>query len=320
VPRIVAASLVLALVLLVQAGAVAPLLAQGAQGVLAEEASAPRRPAAVAPPFDGEPAEERVARARAHFVLGMQFFETRAYRDAIREFQLAIALVPIADVWFNIGRAHEELGDYERARAAFERYLRDRVDAPDAAAVRQRLSALAQRSADQARGLAASSGNGSLRIHAVPDHALVALDGRVVSPQMQQRPILLAAGRHRLEVARPGFIPFRAELSIESGLLTSAYPRLVPLTPPVAPPPEPARTWTWVALGLAGAGAITSATFGAVSLEQQSEGDVEGARAWSRRADVALAGTAVCALAAAVLYFVEAPSETPRARGARAAR
>lgn len=303
------------LALLVQAAGVALTRAR-AQG-----ASAPAsRPASITQGSEGERPQERVARARAHFVLGMQFFETRAYRDAIREFQLAIALVPIADVWFNIGRAHEELGDFERARAAFERYLRDRVDAPDAAAVRQRVQGLAQRSADRTRGLAASSGDGSLRMHGVPAEALVALDGRVVSEQTRERPILLAAGRHRLEVSRPGFVPFRAEVSIEPGLLTSAYPRLAPLTTPVAPPRERARTWTWVALGLAGAGAITSLAFGAASLEQQSDGDSEAAHAWSRRADVALAGASVCALAAAVLYFAEEPSEMPRAYGTRAER
>ena len=32
------------------------------------------------------------------------------------------------------------------------------------------------------------------------------------------------------------------------------------------------------------------------------------ARTWARRSDVALIGTSVCALAAALLYFIEAPA------------
>jgi tetratricopeptide (TPR) repeat protein len=238
----------------------------------------------------------------------MQFFEVRAYRDAIREFSLVREITPSAEVWFNIGRAHEELGEYERARLAFERYLRDRVDAPDAAAIRQRLAALAQRAAARESGSLLASGDGSLKIQAPASGAVVALDGRVISQRSE--PLLLAAGRHRLEVTREGFVPFRAELSIEPGMLTTAHPVLQPLTRPAQAPVASQRA-TWWALGVAGAGLLASGVFGALAIDRQAHGDAPQARAWADRSDVALAGTSVCALTAAILFFSSARSEPP---------
>jgi hypothetical protein len=254
--------------------------------------------------------EARVAQARKHFVLGMQFFEVRAYRDAIREFELATAIAPSADVWFNIGRAREELGEDEQAKLAFERYLHDRVDAPDADAVRERIEAIEQRLASGARSAEPPAGTGSLRIHmpeSLPAGARVTLDGELLSGGSRLQPIILPAGRHRLEVTRAGFVPFRAEVSIEQGMLTGAHTRLQPLSQGERAETG-SRTWTWVALGLAGAGALATGVLGAIAVGHQSAGEVEEARTWARRSDLALAGTSVCAIAAALLYFIEAPA------------
>lgn len=254
--------------------------------------------------------EANVAKARMHFLLGMQFFEVRAYRDAIREFETATSLAPSADVWFNIGRAREELGELEQAKAAFERYLRDRVDAPDAEAVQARLKMIQQRIASGSRATEPTSGTGSLRIH-MPENGsssrvLVTLDGKTLREPQRLQPVILPAGAHRLEVTRAGFIPFRAEVSIEPGMLTAAHPRLDPLT--LAPRDRGhARTWTWVTLGVAGASALTAGILGGIAANRLANDHVADSRDWARRSDVALAGTAVCALAAAILYFVEAP-------------
>jgi hypothetical protein len=254
--------------------------------------------------------EARVARARKHFVLGMQFFEVRAYRDAIREFELATSIAPSADVWFNIGRAREELGEDEQAKLAFERYLRDRVDAPDADAVRARIEAIDARMASGARSTEPALGTGSLRIHLperAPRDARVTLDDTLLAEGARSQPIILPAGRHRLEVTRAGFVPFRAEVSIEPGMLTAAHTQLQPLTQ-AERAQAGSRTWTWVLLGLAGAGAVGTAVLGGIALDRQASGEIDEARTWARRSDVALIGTSVCALAAALLYFIEAPA------------
>jgi tetratricopeptide (TPR) repeat protein len=264
-----------------------------------------------------ESTEARVAKARMHFVLGMQFFEVRAFRDAIREFEQATELAPSADVWFNIGRAREELGEDEQAKRAFERYLRDRVDAPDAEAVRARIAMIDQRIRTGARIAESSGGAGSLRIH-LPERwrgrslaGQVSLDGKAIRESQRAQPIILPAGRHRLEVKRTGYVPFRSEISIEPGMLTAAYPRLDPLTEASRGDEAESRGWTWVALGVAGAGAIGTGILAGIAVDRQSDGNVTAARSWARRADAALIGTSVCALAAALLYFAEGPPRTP---------
>ena len=62
----------------------------------------------------------------------MEHYRARRYREALRELELSVAEVPSAEVWFDIGRAHEQLGEYALAIDSYRRYLRDRVDAPDA--------------------------------------------------------------------------------------------------------------------------------------------------------------------------------------------
>ena len=83
-----------------------------------------------APPPD-EPGDGTVAsqdadvarRAREEFEQGFAHFEARRFREAIHSFQVAAQLVPSADLWFNIARAHEELGEWEQAIEHYRRYL-----------------------------------------------------------------------------------------------------------------------------------------------------------------------------------------------------
>jgi tetratricopeptide (TPR) repeat protein len=250
--------------------------------------------------------DSRVAQARSHFVLGMQLFDAGSFRDALQEFRLVETLAPSAEVWFNIGRAHEELGEYERAARALDRYLRDRVDAKDAVAVRAHILEL-DRLASQSREQSQSgSQTGSLRIHIQSKQALVLVDGQRLSRDALDQPLLLTAGRHRLDVSQEQHIPMHAQLDVQAGLLTAAYADLQPVTR--SRMRAPARGFSWTLLALAGAGALTSGALGSVAMLQQSRGHTRQAEVWAERTDVALVGTAVCALAAAVLYYVEGRS------------
>jgi hypothetical protein len=97
-------------------------------------------------------------------------------------------------------------------------------------------------------------------------------------------------------------------------MLTAAHPQLDRLTEAPSARSHP-RTWTWVMLGVTGASALAAGIMGGVAADRLSDDHVSEARSWARRSDAALAGTAVCALAAAILYFVEAP---PRAESSAA--
>jgi tetratricopeptide (TPR) repeat protein len=248
-------------------------------------------------------AAQTLARARDHFVLGMQLFEARNYGEALREFHLVETLAPSAELWFNIGRAHEELGEYADASRAFQAYLRDSVDARDQSDVRAHIAEL-DRQAQIARERAERAPNsGSLRIHLRSGSALVLLDGKALSRETLDEPLLLPSGRHRLDVSEIDHIPIHAQLDIEPGLLTAAYADLQPKTQ--ARTRAPSHALAWNMLGVSAAGAIASGVFAGVALARQSDGDVRAAKAWAERTDVALAGTAVCALAAIVLYYIE---------------
>lgn len=242
-----------------------------------------------------------VQRAQQHFLLGLDFYRARGFREALREFEAALQLAPSADIWFNIGRAHQELGELVQAIQAFERYLRDRVDAPDAAAVRAQIAQL--RALAEARGerSAEARNSGSLRVYHAAPSAQVFVDGRPIPNATLAAPVLLPAGRHRFDVLDDGRIPLHAMVDIQPGLLTATYADLRTTT--VARTRPASHGIDYALFGVAGASAIVSATFGVLSLTQQADGRVAPAQAWAQRADVALAGTALCALVAGIVYL-----------------
>lgn len=283
---------------------------------LAFDTSAVHAQVRPAPARDPAPnSAPNLVRAQEHFVLGMNFFRAHDYREALREFQLAAALAPNADVWFNIGRSYEELGEYAQAASALERYLRDRVDAKDAARVRAQITRLEELVRAQRERTQVAPQTGSLRIHRRAGSAAdVFVDGKPLSPEAVAEPLFLPAGRHRLDVIAPQHVPLHALVDIEPGLLTAAYADLQPVTK--ARMRRPSQELSYVLFGVAGAGAVVGATFAALALAQQSGGSFGSARAWGDRADVALGSTAVCALVAAITYYAaERGARTELSRG-----
>ena len=258
-------------------------------------------------------------RAQQHFLLGLEFYRAGSFRDALREFDAALQLAPSADTWFNIGRAHQELAELVPAIHAFERYLRDRVDAPDASAVRAQIEKL--RALAEARGerSAEERSSGSLRVYHAAPAAQIFVDGRPLPQTALATPLQLPAGQHRFDVLEAGRVPLHAQVDIQPGLLTTAYADLRATT--VARTRPASHGLDYALFGVAGASAIVSATFGVLSLTQQADGRVGPAEAWAQRADVALAGTALCALVAGIVYLAaERGARTELLPAARAAR
>jgi tetratricopeptide (TPR) repeat protein len=266
-------------------------------------AAAPARLQAQAKnPPPAEPAADDelspLERAHAHFLLGLDYFRARDFRKALAEFEHAAKLSPTADLWFNIGRAHEELGQYAEAASAFDRYLRDRVDAPDAPAVKARIAKLNTMLRAMRTRQTGERELGSLRIRGGVAGSLVFLDGQPLSAAAE--PLLLPVGRHRFDVTQPGHIPLHAVVDIQPGLLTTANAELRPA--------HFARTLPavhgidYALFGVAGAALLASGTFATLSAIDRADGSLGDARAWAVRADVSLVGTALCALAAGLLY------------------
>lgn len=261
---------------------------------------------------------DTLAAARRHFELGEAAFAAGDYRAALRELELAVALAPNAELWFDIGRAHEELGEHAEARIAYERYLRDSVDPKDAAEVRARMARLSELSERERRERSTRATGGVLKVETSEEGALVMLDGRLLGRAPQTEPIPLAQGRYRLDVVAPARIPLRAEVEISAGTTTYAKADLAPRSSP-AEVGAPARVWTWVALGLAAGGALGFGAFTAASLAEERGGDRASAARWADRADVALGGTVLCAVSSALLHFFEEQPASPEPRMAAAA-
>lgn len=265
----------------------------------AQEPEAPAPSEADASPEDADAAR----RAREHFLEGMEHFEAHRYRPAIHQFELAAELVPSADLWFNIARSHEELGEHELAIEHYRRYLRDRVDPPDKEQVERRIASL-EAQAEAARQAANERPTtGTLRVTANVEDVEVQLDDRSVGRTPLTTPISLAPGRHRLRLEREGYVPFRSEVRVEAGLVTAAYADLVPATRYRAIRGRRIATWIVGGLAIGGVGAALGLWGKARGLA--SDGNYDEARDWGRYSDFAWGGAALLAVTAAILYFVE---------------
>jgi tetratricopeptide (TPR) repeat protein len=271
-----------------------------AEGQEPEEAPVPSETA-------GSPEDADAARrAREHFLEGMEHFEAHRYRPAIHQFELAAELVPSADLWFNIARSHEELGEHEPAIEHYRRYLRDRVDPPDKVQVERRIESL-EAQAEAARQAANERPTtGTLRVTANMEGVDVQLDDRSVGQTPLTTPISLEPGRHRLRLEREGYVPFRSEVRVEAGLVTAAYADLVPATRYRAIRGRRIATWIVGGLAIGGIGAALGLWGRARRLA--ADGNYDEARDWGRYSDFAWGGAALLAVTAAILYFVEGRS------------
>ena len=253
--------------------------------------------------------EDRAQRARVHFERAMEHYRERRYREAIHEFQLSRAEVPNADLWFNIGRAHEQLGEYEPAIENYRLYLRDRVEAPDALEVQQRVDELMERvQAIKATSPRAGT-QGVLAVKAEDDGALVLLDGERLGVSPIDRLLHVAPGRHRLDASREGFIPLRAEVEVQPGGLSVAYVELQPRSPPEAAGAP--RLWTWVAAAASAGALVASGALGLAALGRRDAGALPEARRLAQGSNIALAGGFSLAIGAALLYFIEGEASEP---------
>jgi tetratricopeptide (TPR) repeat protein len=276
---------------------------------------------------EGDPAAdqsvERTRQARDEFRRGVEHYQAARYLDAIHSFQVAASLVPSADLWFNIATAYEQLArtrgeitDIEQAIAHYRRYLTERVDPPDRAAVEANIASLTERLEAARASQTVRATQGTLRVRSTQEGATVRLDGETLGQTPLDQDVRVSPGRHRLEATREGYLPFRSEVSVELGLAVTSQITL-----------EPARThraitgspiFAWVAWGLAaaslgasiGVGVHAQSLADAGSLMQDPPGMpprdwYAEARTWSAGSDALLAATAGLAVVGIALYFIE---------------
>ncbi|HVE87238.1 MAG TPA: PEGA domain-containing protein [Myxococcales bacterium] len=204
-------------------------------------------------------AADDLAEAKRHFETGQTLYKEARYKEAVTEFEQAIALsiklkpesAGVAN--YNLGQAHEKLGDIGAAVKAYKEYLRLSPRAPDRAAVQTIIGNLEARLARGVQELSVSSD---------PSGSNVAVDGKLRSttPVTMELPY----GSHQLEVSHEGYdTATRAvDLTPQSAvkLDISLAKKAAPLPPPAQV--EKPRIWTWVALGTAAVATGTGAYFG----------------------------------------------------------
>jgi tetratricopeptide (TPR) repeat protein len=258
----------------------------------ARSSSAQRAQTAVsAAATSGRPTPDADARAaaRAHFDAALEHYRAHDYREAIREFELSLAAVPNADIWFDIGRAHEQLGELSEAIESYRRYLRDRVDATDAAALRARIAALegrrdAERAARAARALPST---GSLAIEANQPGVEVQLDGQALGTAPLQRVVAVEPGAHRVSARKASHAPFLARIDVQPGAVSAAYVRLTPLQ--ARAPVAASHVASIVLAGASAAALLTGTGLALASGAERNARDVPPSDAIDRAGDLAAA-------------------------------
>jgi hypothetical protein len=119
-----------------------------------------------------------LARARTHFEAGRALYNLANYRDAIREFSAGYALAPRPQFLVNLGQAYRKLGEYDKARAWFVRYLAEApADDPERAQAGQIVLELDRQLAEHPSSAASSAASSA------PSSSEVAPPGEAQAPQ-----------------------------------------------------------------------------------------------------------------------------------------
>lgn len=267
-------------------------------------------------PDDAQPSAAELAAGREHFRHAGEHYRAGRFREALQSLRLADASVPSPELWFNMGKAHEQLGEVELAIEQYKRYLDARADAPDAARVRVRVEALEasleQRPKDKRERAA-------LRIDAADDGIAVQLDGESIGTTPIDALLWVEPGEHDLRAERDGYAPFRAEILAPAGAMVIGSIETVRRSAgtPIDAGRAGARSAhmgsvaapVWISGGAAVASLVASAAARGVGEAQRSQGDLDASRSAGTVADVTLASALASSAVAAILYLVTSDTE-----------
>ncbi len=83
--------------------------------------------------------------ARKRYKVGEQLYDIGQYEKALVEFEEAYRLYPLPAMLYNIARAHEVLGNLQKAIGNYQEFLAKLPDSPHAPTVKGRVKSLRQR-------------------------------------------------------------------------------------------------------------------------------------------------------------------------------
>jgi tetratricopeptide (TPR) repeat protein len=203
--------------------------------------------------------------------LGAEALDRGELAAALERFEQAYRAFPSPKLLYNLGLALGELGRYPEAIDAFERFLAQASDAPQATRewAQRRIGELEPRCA-------------RLSMVARDPEVNISLDGRALDVH-QRTSIRVLPGAHEISASRAGFAPSVTHVELSAGENRELTVELAPLPAPTAtsanaPPAlqtakaRPARTplvkrwWLWTVVGgVVAGGAIAAGVLGAQS-------------------------------------------------------
>lgn len=274
-------------------------------------------PSPAAPATPAAPTAEQRELARSAYTEGQALFTEGKYAEAKASFERAYGAVPNPVVLISIAECDARLGNLEDAHATYERYLKDRPDAPDRADVGQKMADLLATPA-------------TLVLQSTPSGAAIAVDGQ---PTGKSTPAELPVqrGDHQVELTLAGYKPASTAVSARIGARheleialeleppkEAAPPAPVPVAKTIEGPPTAAL---WITGVVGAAGIITGSVLGFLTLAEQSDFDTnptaDSADRGERLAlftDVAFGVGAMALITGAVIYFTSDDAPEPSAQ------
>lgn len=208
-------------------------------------------------PAQAQIASPRAQEASTRFQRGVDLYQSGDIRAALIEFKRAYSIKPHYQLLFNIGQASAELRDYVAARKSLSSYLEEggqKISAQRRAMVRAEIKRLSSYLAEVTLKLSVSG-------------VSIRVDDIETQLPAGGKPLLLSAGRRKIEISKAGYKKWKRVLDIageERIPLTVQLEALRPATPPNlqrrAPPGKQARPYR---LGpLFWTGAVSTVLFG----------------------------------------------------------
>jgi hypothetical protein len=169
--------------------------------------------APVEAPIPGPP--EAKAQAQVLLREGTRFYRNHQFQEALARFNEAYALYPSPKLHFNVGQANRELARPVEARAAFERFLAEAVDAPRPAVEEARRSL-----AELRRQL------GQIQLECPTAGVEVTIDGAPAGRTPLPATIWVTPGRHDLALRGRRLVPFEESVEVRAGGTVTVTPLL----------------------------------------------------------------------------------------------
>ncbi len=272
-----------------------------------------------------QPSAQTRNAARDAYGRGQTAFTEGRFEEAEAAFTEAFTLIPNPVVLLGVAESRGRLGNVTGAIETLEQYLTLRPDAPDAAAVQERVTAL-------------RATPGTLALTSTPQGAAIAVDGDdtgAVTPAE----LPLPPGEHRIALSLEGYEPAtstaiilpggRAETSAELVSLPEPEPIVEPTPPPTEPieqaPVEAAPpaddgpgVAVWVTSGVAAAALVGGTVLGFMALSREAEfddlpadGTADDGERFALFADVLFGVAGAAAITAIVLFLTSDEEDEP---------